>query len=226
MSADVAPGGFDDPGEVDGVGRVVLDALPPDVVAANRAAWVEALRSGDYRQAHEALRAGDGDAPRAEHGFCCLGVAEDVARGGRGWSHTVADDLDGDDDEDDDRPGWSVPDPRVLLRLPSPVTLVGRTVERVALGGAARQVSVLTGRACRWLGVLTTDPVVTVRSLDGTWSTRSLVDLNDRGDLSLAQIAVVVADQPADWDGTDAFALAERARRAAAEGATDPGVAP
>lgn len=44
--------------------------LSPEAVAANRRAWTAALRSGSYRQAHRALRGGDG--------FCCLGVAEDV----------------------------------------------------------------------------------------------------------------------------------------------------
>lgn len=44
--------------------------LPAVEVAANRAAWVAALRSGNYRQARRALRRHDS--------FCCLGVAEDV----------------------------------------------------------------------------------------------------------------------------------------------------
>lgn len=39
--------------------------------AANRAKWVEALRSGEYRQGSGSLQA-DGK-------FCCLGVACDVA---------------------------------------------------------------------------------------------------------------------------------------------------
>lgn len=39
-------------------------------VAANRHAWLAALRSGNYRQARRALR--------THEGFCCLGVAEDV----------------------------------------------------------------------------------------------------------------------------------------------------
>lgn len=46
--------------------RPVLDAA----VRENRAAWLAALRSGNYRQARRALRRHDR--------FCCLGVAEDV----------------------------------------------------------------------------------------------------------------------------------------------------
>ena len=38
----------------------------------NAKRWVEALRSGEYDQANGALRNGDG--------FCCLGVACDLAR--------------------------------------------------------------------------------------------------------------------------------------------------
>lgn len=36
-----------------------------------KAKWVEALRSGNYTQGHNYLR--------SKQGFCCLGVAEDIA---------------------------------------------------------------------------------------------------------------------------------------------------
>lgn len=42
----------------------------PEQIAANRAKWLEALRSGKYQQGRDVLRAGDS--------FCCLGVACDL----------------------------------------------------------------------------------------------------------------------------------------------------
>lgn len=48
----------------------------------HRKLWVEALRSGKYRQTDAALRRGDG--------FCCLGVACDISGLGE-WSDTDVD---------------------------------------------------------------------------------------------------------------------------------------
>lgn len=229
MTAGTGPApAFDDPGRRDELGRVVLDALPPDVVAANRAAWVAALRSGGYAQARQVLRTGDPDAPRAAHGFCCLGVVEDLGRGGTGWSHTRNEDYDDTDDtdeyDDDERSGWSVPDPRVLVRFPSPVTVDGDATEVIAFGGgsATRQLTELTGRACRWLGLATPNPVVTLRNRhDRRWVTQSLVNLNDEWHLTFGEIATVIEDQPTEWDGTTTFALGEAGRRTAVDAATD-----
>ena len=61
-----------------------------------RAQWCAALRSGDYQQAKEALRAGDGQNGCA---YCCLGVLTELyARNGQpleievdGWGCTVWD---------------------------------------------------------------------------------------------------------------------------------------
>jgi hypothetical protein len=47
-----------------------LPELPAAEIAANRAAWLAALRSGNYPQTRRALRRGGS--------YCCLGVAEDV----------------------------------------------------------------------------------------------------------------------------------------------------
>lgn len=57
--------------------------------------WVEALRSGRYRQAHGALRAwaNDDDAEQVEeegYHYCCLGVACDLAgmsEEANGWQY-------------------------------------------------------------------------------------------------------------------------------------------
>jgi hypothetical protein len=50
--------------------------------------WLEALRSGEYTQAHERLRVCEIDPERGiVAGFCCLGVLEDLAvkDGGHEW---------------------------------------------------------------------------------------------------------------------------------------------
>lgn len=56
--------------------------VTPEVVA-HRAAWVAALRSGDYAQTNRVLRRDDG--------YCCLGVAEDVR--GAAWRELPPDEL-------------------------------------------------------------------------------------------------------------------------------------
>jgi len=54
----------------------------PEAQELNRK-WLAALRSGEFEQAHGALRkVSDG----GESGYCCLGVAEEVARGKEAWS--------------------------------------------------------------------------------------------------------------------------------------------
>lgn len=50
--------------------HITADSTPAEV----REHWAAALESGDYAQAHGQLADGDGDG-----GFCCLGVACDLA---------------------------------------------------------------------------------------------------------------------------------------------------
>jgi hypothetical protein len=49
----------------------ITTEVTPEVVKENRRRWVEALRSGRYRQGHSVLRGGDDT-------YCCLGVACDI----------------------------------------------------------------------------------------------------------------------------------------------------
>jgi hypothetical protein len=56
-----------------------VDSLPAAAVARNRAAWVAALRSGEFAQGHGFLR--------TPEGFCCLGVAVNLR--GCTWRPTV-----------------------------------------------------------------------------------------------------------------------------------------
>lgn len=57
-------------------------ALSLEEMKANRRRWVEALRSGKYKQAKHVLRNGD-------NGMCCLGVLAEIAgcdwKRGDGW---------------------------------------------------------------------------------------------------------------------------------------------
>ena len=46
----------------------------PNELNANAQKWVDALRSGKYKQTREALRNDEGNEPK----FCCLGVACDL----------------------------------------------------------------------------------------------------------------------------------------------------
>lgn len=55
-------------------------ALSLEQMKANRKLWVEALRSGKYKQTKEVMKTSDG-------GMCCLGVLADIA--GCGWSQVA-----------------------------------------------------------------------------------------------------------------------------------------
>lgn len=64
----------------------------------NIAAWVAALRSGDYRQAKGYLRR---EIDQGKVGYCCLGVACDISGAGQWDGAAGFSDADSDDDEPD-----------------------------------------------------------------------------------------------------------------------------
>jgi hypothetical protein len=147
-----------------------------------RAAWLTALRSGDYARATGALRVGDG--------YCCLGVAEDV-RGATWRASHVRDDLHVIDLEVDVENG-----PAESLQL--------------------------TPAGADWLGLDERNPSVTVWRVHDTdddgddpvvgWTSATLAELNDEG-WPFAEIAAVIADQPAAWRGAELESYVEATRR-------------
>lgn len=158
-----------------------LTSLPPDVVAANRATWTAALRSGTYAQGREALRLPDNT-------YCCLGVAETVR--GAQW-------YDDSDDDHNDTTNWYL---RNELHV----------VDGVTLGGDDIEYSMLTARTCWWLGLRDTSPKVAYRIGDENgYHVVELIVVNDDYRRSFAEIADIVDDQPADWDGTHDSAQAD-----------------
>lgn len=166
-------------------------------VTANRAAWVAALRSGDYAQARGALRVDDG--------YCCLGVAEDV-RGRRWLTHEeFSAEYDVDPDVFDD----------------------ATHVSCDADGGDSATTTLSEGtRAWLGLLVDNPDVCYRGRDDgDEPYVVSSLVDLNDDERLTFAEIADVVADQPPDWTGGHDTAHADAEARnvalAAAEEAAE-----
>jgi hypothetical protein len=172
---------------------LTVPALPPDVVAANRAAWVAALRGGRYARTEGTLR--------DERGFCCLGVAEDV-RDPATW----VDLRDPDDPLAGKTPDYGASDRRLVVRVSD--------APRFEFGGTAHTETVLSGHATYWLGLVSESPTVTYLDPDDGWIARDLVDLNDTDHLPLDRIADVIEDQPADWDGSHGFAAREAQRRA------------
>lgn len=182
----------------------MLPALSPAEVAANRAAWVTALLSGEYAQADGRLHVGDG--------YCCLGVAENVR--GASWTRR------------NDEPEYDVAD--CSLTLLDPVTgepLVHpdypATERRLTLGsGDNRQLTLLSGYAQRWLGLYLADPYVVVwqedednDGLEPGWITTTLTELNDSRHFTLPQIGLVIRDQAPDWDGRTSSVGREADRR-------------
>lgn len=184
----------------------------PADVAAHRAAWLTALRSGDYPQAQGALR--------VDGGYCCLGVAEDV----RGATWVAAADVTeaGEDHAGSHAVAYDDDDG----------------------GDACYEGAHLTRECRRWLGVVTGAPWVAARlplrfeddeglrqlgvdraEVDWddppvTWRVATLDVLNDDYRFTLAEVADVVADQPADWTGDQLAATADAIRRRSAEVAT------
>jgi hypothetical protein len=141
-------------------------------VTAHRAAWLAALRSGDYAQATGALR--------IENTYCCLGVVEEVR--GANWRHV--DSLRDEDEEDDhavDDGTHGVPDVHDTYAF----TTLSRDAQRWL--GVVNDNPYVCYR-----------PAGTTER----WYLSELVALNDDGRLTLAAIADVVADQRADWDGS------------------------
>ena len=160
-----------------------------DEVAAHRAAWFAALRSGDYRQARGALRV---DAEDGTPRYCCLGVAEDVR--GATWRVQPTHDVDGE---------------------PLEVLAHGGSHQVDDVDGVPQGI-VLSTVTMRWLGVVVPNPFVVVKDddEDDGWTVTQLSDLNDDRHLTLAQIADVLADQPTGWTGDERESLVERDRRA------------
>jgi hypothetical protein len=160
---------------------------PPVVavdVAARRAAWLTALRSGAYVQARGALRIGDG--------YCCLGVAEDVR--GATWYALNTDERNGVD------------------HVGTHAVQLGDEVGDVAYTEGTQLTA--AGAAWLGLASPNPFVAVRVAAEDYEddfdwdlgaeqpvrWRARTLADLNDGG-WSLAEVADAIADQPADWTG-------------------------
>ena len=141
-------------------------------IKRNRKAWVEALRSGKYKQTRNKLRSRNG-------AYCCLGVVcelAEVPREYRGKEYVYGDAEALGIHPDDLR--WNDP-------------TIDRYWERFSATGLP-----LAGR--EWLGV-TTDtprlatPVVVKVWDDGTERTEdSLIELNDTYEWTFAQIADAV----------------------------------
>jgi hypothetical protein len=169
----------------------------PKDVAAHRASWVAALRSGEYQQITNKLRTFLDEVLDADNGyddfdqvpdevrndlsqsaFCCLGVAECVI--GRPWIYR--------EDNDDT--------PFVVSSVVDELTDAQLTVETTD-----------------WLGLTLQDPYVVVWDEGNQhWTGVSLSVLNDGGlddddgEWSFAQIADAIESQPADWNGSDEWA--------------------
>lgn len=179
---------------------MIVDLPSAEQVAA-RAAWCAGLRSGDYPRGRHALR--------TDAGFCCLGVAEDLARGRAAWRRPTAEQasdyrglaawcVPGDDA---DAPRSNVPEDE--LRLVELGVLTASTRSRLGLVEADPHV--LIARSCvgfSCLGECVTSTTLTV--------------LNDSDAFDLAAIASVIEDQAPDWDGSFERVDADWGRRAAA----------
>lgn len=191
-----------------GAPRTEVIQLPPDQVAANRRAWLDALRSDDYEQGTGVLRhavdpgddgenggesegADDGESPA--YRYCCLGVAE-LLRGAL-WDET-------------DR----VVAPNVVSQY------LGDGEVRYVVGEVTANGSVLTAWGQVWLGVVVADPCVTVRDEYEGWIVRTLSALNDDLTYTFTQIADAVEDQGSDWTGAERQALELARTRADATG--------
>lgn len=151
--------------------RYPFPELSPVEVQANRAAWLAALRSSNYRQARRALR-------RA-NSFCCLGVAEDVV-----------------DCEWVLRPGAESLDPATHLATHPgvPGAHDNATLTTLTRVGASRLgVSVVP-----WVVYRSARPV---GNLVPFWYATTLVKLNDENRLTLAEIADVIELQGESWNG-------------------------
>lgn len=146
--------------------------LTPEDVAANRAAWVDALRSGRYAQGHTRLRTRD-------DGYCCLGVAEDL-RGAR-WGY-----LDPDQNWHDEPNDQTYP---VVITDDA----IGYEAAILTVEGA-RWLGLDTDPVVAFRDP---NPTFTPRP----YRVASLAELNDTLKLSFAEIASVIADQPPNWDG-------------------------
>jgi len=164
---------------------------PPPVVAvdvaAHRAAWLTALRSGDYAQARGALRIGSG--------FCCLGVAEDV-RGATWYA------LDTDERTSVDHVGThavQLGDDCDGVAFTEGTQLTAAGVAWLGLAAPSPFVVVRVA-AEDFDDDFDTDLDYDCEEQPVRWRARTLAELNDGG-WSFAEVADAVADQPADWTG-------------------------
>lgn len=147
-------------------------------VAANRAAWTAALRSGNYRQTRRALRRHDS--------FCCLGVAEDVVDCTWSDREVAVRGLDY---------ATHVASHPEIPSVAQNVTLT--TLTRV---GASR----LGLPIVPWVAYRDPRPPSDA-PLTG-WHITTLVKLNDEYRLNFAQIADVIDRQGEAWDGSWEYA--------------------
>lgn len=178
--------------------------LPTAAQVAARAAWLAALRSGEYPRGRRALR--------TDAGFCCLGVAEDVARGRDAWRRPTA-------EQAADYRGlsaWCVPGDDADVPRPDERE---DELQLVELG-------VLTASTRARLGLVEADPHVLLARRCGLScvgecvTSVTLTELNDSERLDLTAIAAVIEDQAPDWDGSFERVQADWDRRA---GARHPG---
>ena len=143
-------------------------------VAANRAAWLVALRSGGYAQGVGRLRTRD-------DGYCCLGVAETIR--GAEWRYRLGSKLHAEPD-----------DAGVYL----PVVLVDGGFEETFLSVEGRH---WLGLTTNDPVVAFRDSRPGYVRVESPYRQASLAELNDTLKLSFAEIADVIADQPLDWTG-------------------------
>lgn len=148
--------------------------LSPEIVAANRAAWVAALRSGTYAQSRGRLRTRD-------DGYCCLGVAETVR--GAEWRYRLGSKL------------YAEPDDAGFYL---PVVLADGGFEETFL---SREGARWLGLSTPDPVVAFRDSRPGYVRVESPYRAASLAELNDTIKLSFAEIADVIADQQPSWTG-------------------------
>lgn len=161
--------------------ETIVEFPSPEQIALHRGIWIEALRSGNYQQTRGRLR--------DTTGFCCLGVAEDIR--GCTWLLRPEDEM-----RDENRPYAGVQN--VLMHV------AHNELGSELLGSNSITDTSLTSHTQLWLGLRENDPFVSWFSVHAfEYRTDPLSALNDNHHLSLAAIAEIIADQPADWDGIE-----------------------
>lgn len=152
----------------------------------NAKKWVEALRSGDYKQATGVLtRVNDKGEPESH---CCLGVACQVAiENGVPLELTIREDTSSYEDSE-------------YENMETPPKIIGYVEE--AFGPGISQTSVLPPIVQKWLGLTTLEgtfdePIVVDREDDYyTLPCEALTELNDKARYTFEQIADVIEAEP------------------------------